>query len=56
MTNGCPVTIKTDKNVERTRILVRTYPCLGIKMTAVVEYAQTKFNYKAKHEDVCGHK
>jgi len=29
MTNDCSVTIKTDKNVERTRTLVRTDPCLG---------------------------
>jgi len=36
MTNDCPVTIKTDKNVERTRILVRTHACLGIRMTAEV--------------------
>jgi hypothetical protein len=36
MTNDCPVTIKTDKNVERTRILVRTDPCLDIGMTSEV--------------------
>lgn len=41
--------------MERARTLVRTDPCLGIRMTAEVEHAQTKFNYKAKHEEVCVH-
>jgi hypothetical protein len=39
MTNDCPVTIKTDKTMERKRTLAKTNPCLGIRMTAEVEYA-----------------
>jgi len=39
MTNDCPDTIKTDKNMERARTLVRTDPCLGMRMTAEVEHA-----------------